>query len=73
MARPWQEESSRQETGNVMYAALITTVHANVRKCEALARGQERAVMACALDAKTAAFRRGRAWLILPATSFSTF
>jgi len=48
-------------TWRVSPAWLYATVHANVRKCEALARGQERAVMACALDAKTAASRRGRA------------
>ena len=52
------ESSTRQETGG-MYSAIITTVHANGRKCEELASGRARVMLPFKVDAKTAAYHRG--------------
>ena len=54
------ERTTRQTHGGP-YQAMITTVHANARRCRDLIEGRARARMMFAMDPKMAAYRRGEA------------
>ena len=53
------EVTTRQTHGGP-YQAMITTVHANARRCRDLIEGRARARMMFAMDPKMAAYRRAR-------------